>query len=107
MKVGVVKEIKSDEYRIALTPAGARELVQRGHEVLVEAGAGGGSSFPDDADERVGARPGAAPPGWGEAGLPPKGKEPPPPEYPPPPEGPPAFPDLHPAPRDDRSPPLG
>ena len=39
MKVGVVKEIKSDEYRIALTPAGARELVQRGHEVLVEAGA--------------------------------------------------------------------
>ena len=40
MKVGVVKEIKSDEYRVALTPAGARELVERGHDVLVERGAG-------------------------------------------------------------------
>ena len=49
MKVGVVKEIKSDEYRVALTPAGARELVQRGHDVVVETGAGEGSSFPDDA----------------------------------------------------------
>ncbi len=48
MKVGVVKEIKADEYRVALTPAGARELVQRGHEVLVENGAGDGSAFPDD-----------------------------------------------------------
>src|SRR5580765_4640033 len=55
MKVGVVKEIKPDEYRIALTPAGARELVQRGHDVLVEAGAGEGSSFPDDAYRAVGA----------------------------------------------------
>ena len=49
MKVGVVKEIKPDEYRVALTPAGARELVASGHDVLVEAGAGDGSSFPDDA----------------------------------------------------------
>ena len=55
MKVGVVKEIKPDEYRVALTPAGARELVQRGHDVLVEAGAGDGSSFPDDAYRAVGA----------------------------------------------------
>ena len=55
MKVGVVKEIKADEYRVALTPAGARELVQRGHEVLVETGAGEGSSFADDAYEAVGA----------------------------------------------------
>ena len=43
MKIGVVKEIKPDEYRVALTPAGARELVLRGHEVVVERGAGDGS----------------------------------------------------------------
>ena len=49
MKIGVAREIKSDEYRVALTPAGARELGQHGHEVLVETGAGEGSSFPDDA----------------------------------------------------------
>ena len=48
MKVGVVKEIKQDEYRVALTPAGARELVQGGHDVVVETGAGEGSSFADD-----------------------------------------------------------
>src|SRR5437763_3982858 len=56
MKVGVVKEIKSDEYRIALTPAGARELIQRGHDVLVEAGAGEGSAFPNSAYRAVGAQ---------------------------------------------------
>ena len=56
MKIGVAREIKSDEYRVALTPAGALELGQRGHEVLVEAGAGEGSSFPDDTYEAVGAR---------------------------------------------------
>ena len=55
MKVGVVKEIKPDEYRVALTPAGARELVQGGHDVLVEAGAGDGSSFHDGAYRAVGA----------------------------------------------------
>ena len=55
MKVGVVKEIKADEYRVALTPAGARELVQRGHDVLVESGAGAGSAFGDDAYVAVGA----------------------------------------------------
>ena len=56
MKIGVAREIKTDEYRVALTPAGARELVQRGHDVLVEAGAGEGSSFSDAAYEAVGAR---------------------------------------------------
>ena len=56
MRVGVVKEIKPDEYRVALTPAGARELRQRGHEVVVESGAGAGSSFPDADYEAVGAR---------------------------------------------------
>ncbi|HXY81537.1 MAG TPA: alanine dehydrogenase [Gaiellaceae bacterium] len=56
MRVGVAKEIKTDEYRVALTPAGARELVQHGHDVLVETTAGDGSSFPDADYERVGAR---------------------------------------------------
>src|SRR5437879_5345880 len=82
MKVGVVKEIKTDEYRIALTPAGARELVQRGHEVLVETGAGDGSSFPDDAYESVGGRLGDAASIWEEADLLLKVKEPLPSEYP-------------------------
>ena len=45
--VGVPKEIKADEHRVGLTPAGVRELVGRGHEVLVEAGAGEGSSIAD------------------------------------------------------------
>src|ERR671918_2665620 len=47
--VGVVTEIKPDEYRVALTPAGALELRQRGHDVLVEAGAGLGRSVSDTA----------------------------------------------------------
>jgi alanine dehydrogenase len=54
MLIGVAREIKPQEYRVALTPAGARELVQRGHEVLVEQGAGVGSAFPDAAYERAG-----------------------------------------------------
>src|SRR6476646_5694992 len=82
MKVGVVKEIKSDEYRIALTPAGARELVQRGHDVLVEAGAGEGSSFPDDAYRAVGATLASVEEVWSEAELLLKVKEPLPAEYP-------------------------
>jgi alanine dehydrogenase len=48
MKVGVPTEIKEDEYRVALTPAGARELGEHGHEVLVQAGAGEGSAIGDD-----------------------------------------------------------
>ena len=38
MKVGVPTEIKTDEYRVALTPAGVRELVEHGHEVVIQAG---------------------------------------------------------------------
>ena len=49
MKVGVPSEIKSDEYRVALTPAGTRELVDAGHEVFIQKGAGEGSSIIDDA----------------------------------------------------------
>jgi alanine dehydrogenase len=82
MKVGVVKEIKADEYRVALTPAGARELVERGHDVLVEAGAGDGSSFPDDAYRAVGASLGAVEDVWAESELLLKVKEPLPEEYP-------------------------
>ena len=48
MRVGVPTEIKTDEYRVALTPAGVRELVEHGHDVLVQAGAGEGSSLGDD-----------------------------------------------------------
>src|SRR5581483_5425757 len=64
MRIGVVKEIKADEYRVALTPAGARELIVRGHEVVVETGAGDGSSFPDAAYANVGARIGSTRDAW-------------------------------------------
>jgi alanine dehydrogenase len=47
MKIGVPTEIKTDEYRVAITPAGVRECSARGHEVLVQAGAGSGSAFDD------------------------------------------------------------
>ena len=47
MKVGVPTEIKTDEYRVALTPAGVRELVEHGHEVVIQAGAGEGSAISD------------------------------------------------------------
>ena len=47
MKVGVPTEVKADEYRVALTPAGVRELVDAGHEVVVQAGAGTGSAIDD------------------------------------------------------------
>ncbi len=76
MRIGVAKEIKSDEYRVALTPAGALELVSRGHEVIVESGAGLGSSFADDAYARIGARITSADEAWGESDLLLKVKEP-------------------------------
>ncbi len=56
MRVGVPREIKPDEYRVAITPAGVREMVEHGHEVLIEAGAGEGSAIPDSAFESQGAR---------------------------------------------------
>jgi alanine dehydrogenase len=79
--VGVVREIKPDEYRVALTPAGARELRQRGHDVLVEAGAGLGSSFPDADYESVGAQIATVDEVWAGAELLLKVKEPLPEEY--------------------------
>jgi alanine dehydrogenase len=48
MRIGVPTEIKSDEYRVAVTPAGVRELSEHGHEVLVQAGAGEGSAISDE-----------------------------------------------------------
>jgi alanine dehydrogenase len=47
VKIGVPREVKNHEYRVAITPAGVHELVRHGHEVSVEAGAGEGSSIPD------------------------------------------------------------
>lgn len=61
MRVGVPREVKNHEYRVALTPAGAHALASAGHEVLVETGAGLGSGIDDDAYVGAGARivPGA------------------------------------------------
>jgi alanine dehydrogenase len=56
MLVGVPTEIKEDEYRVSLTPAGARELAEHGHEVLIQAGAGEGSAISDDAYSAQGAQ---------------------------------------------------
>jgi alanine dehydrogenase len=81
MRIGVAKEIKPQEYRVALTPAGARELVQRGHEVLLEAGAGVGSAFPDESYGRVGASIVSVDDVWSQSELLLKVKEPIAPEY--------------------------
>ncbi len=56
MKVGVPTEIKVDEYRVALTPAGVRELVDAGHEVCVQQGAGLGSAISDEDYTKQGAK---------------------------------------------------
>jgi alanine dehydrogenase len=76
MKIGVAKEIKPDEYRVALTPAGALELINHGHEVSIETGAGAGSAFPDDAYERVGAAIASVDDVWGASDMVLKVKEP-------------------------------
>jgi alanine dehydrogenase len=55
MRIGVPSEIKTDEHRVALTPDGVRELVGRGHQVLLQRGAGLGSALPDAAFEQQGA----------------------------------------------------
>ncbi|MDQ1513857.1 MAG: alanine dehydrogenase [Microbacteriaceae bacterium] len=56
MRVGVPTEIKTDEYRVAITPAGVRELSVHGHEVVIQSGAGDGSLISDAAYEAQGAR---------------------------------------------------
>ena len=55
MKVGIPTEIKSDEYRVAMTPAGVREMSEHGHQVLIQAGAGAGSAISDAEYEAQGA----------------------------------------------------
>jgi alanine dehydrogenase len=81
MRIGVAKEIKQDEYRVALTPAGALELTRQGHEVVIETGAGLGSAMPDRDYERVGARIGSVEEVWESSDLVLKVKEPIEPEY--------------------------
>src|SRR3954466_11615053 len=76
MKIGVAKEIKQDEYRVALTPAGGLELINGGHEVMVETGAGVGSAFPDETYERVGAQIASVDDVWERSDLVLKVKEP-------------------------------
>src|SRR2546429_320596 len=56
MRVGVPKEVKSDEYRVAMMPVGVESLVKAGHEVMVETHAGVGSGFTDEDYARVGAK---------------------------------------------------
>jgi alanine dehydrogenase len=82
MRVGVAREIKPQEHRVALTPAGALELVQRGHDVVLERGAGLGSGFADEAYTVVGARTADVDEVWATADLLLKVKEPIAVEYP-------------------------
>jgi alanine dehydrogenase len=76
VQIGVVKEIKPDEHRVALTPAGAVELGRRGHDVLVEQSAGEGSALPDSLYEAVGARIASVDEVWESSDLVLKVKEP-------------------------------
>ena len=55
MRISIPREIKNNEYRVAITPAGVHDLVANGHEVHVECGAGDGSSIPDSAYYDAGA----------------------------------------------------
>src|SRR2546430_13430167 len=83
MKIGVPKEIKTNENRVALVPAGAEALIAASHSVMMEKGAGEGSGFPDAAYTSVGARIGAdADTVWREAEMIMKVKEPIKPEWP-------------------------
>jgi alanine dehydrogenase len=83
MKIGVPKEIKTNENRVALVPAGAEALVAAGHSVMIEKGAGEGSGFPDSAYTAVGAKVGPdADTVWREAEMIMKVKEPIKPEWP-------------------------
>ncbi|MGI9126126.1 MAG: alanine dehydrogenase [Mycobacterium sp.] len=82
MRVGIPTEIKNNEYRVAITPAGVSELVRRGHDVLVQSGAGNGSAITDDDFKGAGAHiVETADKVWSEAELLLKVKEPIEPEY--------------------------
>jgi alanine dehydrogenase len=81
MIVGTVREVKTEEYRVGLTPDGAHELIGLGHRVLVEAGAGAGSGFTDAAYSAAGAEVVPADDVWANAQLIIKVKEPQPVEF--------------------------
>ena len=77
MKVGIPREVKNHEYRVAITPAGVHELARNGHQVVIEKDAGVGSSIPDDDFVAAGAEIlGTADDVWGTADLILKVKEP-------------------------------
>jgi len=83
MLVGIPTEIKNNEYRVAITPAGVAELTRRGHDVVVQAGAGDGSAISDNDFKAAGAQIAAtAEQVWAEADLLLKVKEPIEAEYP-------------------------
>ena len=70
MKIGIPREVKDHEYRVAITPAGVKELVGHGHAVSVEQDAGVGSSITDGESVAAGARIiGSADDGWADAEL--------------------------------------
>jgi alanine dehydrogenase len=82
MRVGVPTEVKNHEYRVAITPAGVHELTSQGHDVLVQAGAGTGSSITDDEFTAAGAKiASSAEDVWQDSELILKVKEPIPIEY--------------------------
>jgi len=83
MYVGIPKEVKNNEYRVAITPSGVHELVRNGHDVVVETNAGIGSSITDDEYVRAGAKIlDTAEDVWAAADMILKVKEPIPSEYP-------------------------
>ena len=81
MIIGIPREVKDNEYRVAVTPAGVRELAAAGHQVLVEKGAGEGSAIPDEAYTKYGADLATQSEVWASAELVLKVKEPVPDEY--------------------------
>ncbi|OBK21107.1 alanine dehydrogenase [Mycobacterium asiaticum] len=82
MRIGIPTETKNNEFRVAITPAGVAALVQRGHEVLIQAGAGEGSAITDEDFKAAGAQLlTTAEQVWGDAELLLKVKEPIPAEY--------------------------
>jgi alanine dehydrogenase len=100
--VGLPKEIKDNEYRVGLTPAGVRALKDAGHDIRVETNAGAGSGFEDDLYQRAGATIiGTADEVWATADMIVKVKEPIAPEYPRMREGQLLFTYLHLAPDHD------
>ena len=82
MRVGIPTETKNNEFRVAVTPAGVAELTRRGHEVIIQAGAGEGSAIPDTEFKAAGAElTSTAEQVWAEADLLLKVKEPIPAEF--------------------------